>query len=327
MTVQITILGLEQIGASFGLALASHKDQFYRLGTDYSMETTRKAEKMGAVDRTVINIPSAVEKADIVLLALTFDELRPTLELIATELKEGAVVIDTSPVKAAVQSWAKELLPAGRYFVAMTPTINPDYLDNPDTSVEAARADLFQKSVMLITCPPGSNDDAIKLAADLAALVGATPLFADPLEVDGLAAAVHFLPRLAASALLLATIDEPGWRESRKLAGSDYAAATRLAVQADEDKKLGQAALLNRTNIMRMLDNLISALRSLRELLASEDAEGLQKLLEHARQGRLLWFKQRHANDWDSGTRSEIPTTGQILSGMLFGQRRPRERK
>ena len=34
MTVQITIIGMGQIGASIGLALGEHKDLFMRVGHD-----------------------------------------------------------------------------------------------------------------------------------------------------------------------------------------------------------------------------------------------------------------------------------------------------
>ena len=38
MPVQITIIGLGQIGASMGLALAAHKDAILRVGHDKKLE-------------------------------------------------------------------------------------------------------------------------------------------------------------------------------------------------------------------------------------------------------------------------------------------------
>ena len=46
--------------------------------------------------------------------------------------------------------------------------------------IDAAHADLFKNSLMIITSPPGADADALKLAADLAVLVGSIPFFADP---------------------------------------------------------------------------------------------------------------------------------------------------
>ena len=47
MPVQITIIGLGQIGASMGLALASHKD-ILRIGHDKKAEVEREALKKGS---------------------------------------------------------------------------------------------------------------------------------------------------------------------------------------------------------------------------------------------------------------------------------------
>ena len=83
MTIQMTIVGLGQVGASIGLALAPKSDIFRRVGHDRNLETARRAQKMGAVEHVAINLPSAVREADIVILAVPADQLRPTLEVIA----------------------------------------------------------------------------------------------------------------------------------------------------------------------------------------------------------------------------------------------------
>ena len=70
MTVQITILGLGQIGTSIGLALNEHKDLVRRIGNDADNNIARQAEKMGsAIDQVIFNLPSAVRQADLVILA------------------------------------------------------------------------------------------------------------------------------------------------------------------------------------------------------------------------------------------------------------------
>src|SRR3990172_2420099 len=125
MTIQITIVGLGQIGASVGLALREHGELVRRIGHDRDFGIARRAEKMGALDKVVINLPSAVREADLVLLAIPIDQMRDTLEVIREDLNEGVVVMDTSPVKEAVAAWAAELLPPERHYVGLTPVINP----------------------------------------------------------------------------------------------------------------------------------------------------------------------------------------------------------
>jgi prephenate dehydrogenase len=318
MAIQITILGLGQVGASIGLALAEKKDAIQRVGNDREPEFAKRAQKLGAVDQVQHNLPNAVRKADAVVLAMPVDEIRETLEVIAEDLKEGCVVIDTSPVKIGVSDWAQKILPKDRYFVAMTPTLNPAYLDDPKNGLDAAHADLFHNSLMVITSPSGANADALKLASDLAVLLGSTPFFADAYETDGLMAAVRLLPELVAAALMDATSQQPGWHEARKLAGPVFAQATRPLVEPSESKFFGQSALLNKDNTLRMLDQMIAALRNTRQALADGDEEGLKGQIDKAVGARLLWETQRRKSDWANLPTNPLPTSGEIM-GRLFG--------
>ena len=124
MAIQAAIIGLGQIGASFGLALADQKTPIQRTGHDLEHGTARLAAKKGAVDKTNFNLPSTVREADFVILAIPMDQVRATLETIAQDLRENCVVFDTSPVKRPVLEWAQEILPPNRYFIGLTPVIS-----------------------------------------------------------------------------------------------------------------------------------------------------------------------------------------------------------
>lgn len=323
MTVQITIVGLGQIGASIGLALAGQKGQVYRVGHDLEIGIARRAEKMGALDKVMVNLPAAVREADIVLLALPVDQIRETLSAIKEDLKNGAVIMDTSPAKQAVMNWAAELIPAERHYIGLMPAVNPIYLHEFETGVEAAHADLFYNSLVGIVAPPRAQSDAIKLASDLVKLIGATPLFADLMEVDGLMAKTHILPQLMAAALLDATYGQPGWAEGRKLAGKSYAEATAPILIPTESKSLQAAILLNQVNVVRLIDALIAVLQAMRGEIAQEDAAALDKRLADARRGREEWWNQRVTGTWpeDEPPPTEIPTASEIF-GRLIGMRK-----
>jgi prephenate dehydrogenase len=327
MPVQITIIGLGRTGTSFGLALTKIKDQIVRIGNDIEPTVMRQAEKLGAVDKTIVNLPSAVRDADVVILALPVDEIRKTMEVIAQDLKPGSVLMDTSPLKGRVMDWAKELLPTDdRYFVSLTPSLNPAYLMETLDGPEGAHADLFQNSLMLVTTMPGIDESAITLAINLITVLGAVPLFSDPAEADGLMAYSHLLPEIVSAALINATIDQPGWREARKMAGHAYAQATESAMHFEENKELGQAALHNSENLVRMLDHVLVELRQLRDAIAAGESEALKERLLHAQEGRDLWLRQRRAADWEpKGPQQHIPTGGEAI-GRLFGIR-PRKDK
>ena len=322
MTVRITILGLGQIGTSIGLALAAHKEKVYRVGTDREPEVAKTANKLGALDQLNYNLPSAVAKADVVILALPIDEIRPTLEIIVPDLKAGVVVINTSPLQVKAIEWAKELLPAERHFVNMTPVINPIYLEEQLSGVDAAHADLFKNGLMIITHAADADADALKLAADLTSLLDSTPFFADPLEADGLLAASYLLPRLAAAALANAVIHQPGWGEGRKLAGKAFATATLPTEEMDEVKGFGLAALNNRDNVLRVLDDLAEELRLLREAIAAGDEKALSDRLKSAREDRKTWRAQRLSGNFSDQPKNSLPTSGEIFGRIFLGKRK-----
>ena len=327
MTVQITIVGLGQIGGSFGLALAGQKDMFERTGHDRDPDVARQALKVGAVDKISANLPSAVSKADVVLLALPTDQIRETMQVISQDLKQDSVVLDTSPIKETISLWAKELLPGHSHYVGLTPVINPNYLLMTDSGITAAREDLFQRGMLCIVTPPSAASDVIKLAADLTRMVGASALFVDPVENDSLMAATHILPQLLSAALLNATVDQPGWYEARKVAGRAYAEVTNPIVQLSEPKALSSSALYNRANVLRVIDGMVASLQALRSDIESEDGQALEARLERARQGRMVWWSQRQAATWneDASKPQEISTGSQIF-GRLLGMGRDKKK-
>jgi len=321
MTVKITIIGLGKIGTSVGLALSKHTNQLYRTGHDIHPEHARHAQKMGAIDKVMYNLPSSVADADVVLLALPMDQIRETMEIIASDLKDGAVVMDTAPVKQAVAGWAQEFLKPGRYYIGLSPVFNSQYLFDAGTGGEGAREDLFQKGVMGIVAPRGTASAAIKLATDLVTLLGAKPLFMDMLEVDSLMAAVHLLPQLLSASLTAITINQPGWLEGRKLAGALYAQSSSALTTGDTPEALNQAIQLSQEHVTRLLDRMIEQLQMMREAVQGTEVE-LVKTLKTAREGRGQWLEQRAEGEWpEQLSQPEMPTAGSEMRRWFLGRR------
>jgi prephenate dehydrogenase len=321
MSVQITIIGLGQIGSSIGLALKAHEVNVRRVGHDKDPRAGKEAQSIGAVDDVKYNLPASVRDARIVILALPLAEMRETLRIIAPDLQEGTLVLDTAPAKATVAAWAKELLPERRYYIGLTPAINPQYLHGTEFGVSAARADLFENGLMVVNAPSGTPANVFNLAMELVNLMGAMPLLMDTTEADGIFSAMHVLPQLAAAALLNTTVDRPGWQEARKLAGRPYAAMTAGASYHDDMLSLGQTALENRENIVRLLNAYITSLINLRDEIEGQDREAVLEQLGDAWRGRARWMDERHAAEWLKGEAQEIdaPSFGDRVNQMLFG--------
>jgi len=318
MTIQVTVIGINQIGASIGLALKANPHGFTSVGTDMDLINEQKSLKMGAFDRVQHNIPKAVEEADIVVLCLPVDDIRKTLEILASDLKPGAVVLDTSVLQSTVHKWAVNLLGDDRYIVSFYPNLNPEFLEDREHGLDQAQASLFQKSFFMIGASPDTHPDAVKLASDFSTVLGGKPYFADLNESEGIIALMHHLPQIAASALFSAITAQPGWREGRKIGGTAFLGGLIPLDHLDERKEFGEAVLMNSENTVRVLDAYIESLRSMREMISRQDAEALKKTIEKAVEGKIDWQKKRLTHDWEVVTSPKLPTTGQWL-GKLVG--------
>jgi prephenate dehydrogenase len=321
MPVQITIVGLGQIGASIGLALGPHSSLLYRVGHDKDLTTARSAEKQGAVDAVKLNLPASVREARIVILSLPLHEIRETLQVIAEDLPEGAVVMDTAPIKAPVVAWVKEYLPAGRYYVGLVPALNPGYLHQTELGLAAAKEDLFQGGVVALSAIPGTPEEAVKLATDLVTLLGAAPLFTDMYESDGLMTSTHLAPQFLAASLLNALVGQPGWDDARKLAGRPFAALTSALAYQDEMAALGESAALNQEGLTRVLDVVIATLQEIRKEVAEGDRDRLHERLDLALEGRERWLSERTRADWSQREKTDL-TEIPNLAERLFGSRK-----
>lgn len=317
MPVQITIIGLGQIGASLGLALAAHKDKITTVGHDKDFGIERLAQKNGVVEKTNHNLPGSVEDASVVVLAIPVHQVRDTLGYIARDLKKGTVVVDTSPIKAEVAKWAQEILPDGVAYVGLVPAIGPDFLHETGTGLDSAKADLFSRSIFLLSAPPGAPGDALQMVSGLVNLTGGTVMITDFVESDGLMSSAQLLPQLVSATLLNATISQPGWQEVRKVASRAYFAATSAFTGQDDVSALHMQVMQNRENVLQKLDAMITALVELRYDVEDANENSLKDRLQKARDGRQDWLKERSSASWMEAKREPVDKIS--MSERLFG--------
>lgn len=322
MTGTIAIIGLGQIGTSVGLALKGRGGGARLVGCDKDAAATRQAEILGAVDK-IAGLRDAVRDAGIVVLSLPMSEVREVLSRIGPLLEEGAVVMDTAPVKRQVAEWARETLPEGRYYVGLVPAVNPEAIGDTGSGPKGGRADLFRRAVMIIDAQPGTPPEVEQLAINLAKLLGAKPLLADPTESDGLMTTAHILPQLAAAALLDASLERPGWLEARKLAGPPFATVTGGLAYFDDPASIVLEALGNPTVTVHALDTMIAALKGIRDTVQAGNADQLGQRLKEAFEGRERWLDERGSAEWlsEGGDAAELPQMGEQVLQMLFGGR------
>lgn len=314
MTVQLTVVGLHRIGTSIGLALQKYSDKIRLIGFDEDAGSVNRAEKLKAFAAIEHTLPQAVKDADLVILAVPAAAVDEYLHLLASHLKACAQVLDTSPLHQGMDALVVNTLPAGCQFISATPVLNPIYLDSAD---EEPHADLFKDGALLICKAAQTAPDMIKVAADLAELLGTQPYFTDPLEADVLLSEVDLLPGLTVAALMNTAATNPGWDESKRVAGGTFSAATSLLDHTDAAEQ-AQTALQARETTLRALDRFSSRIAEIRAAIEKGNQDELKALLEAAKDNHEDWQSFKRKFSWSTPDGKPDPGKREAPGGLLF---------
>ena len=320
---RVSIVGLGLIGSSIGLALRKADVTSAVIGHDSRRGAANEAKRIGAVDKADWNLISACEDADLVILAAPVRAIEESLKVLGPNLRPGCVVLDTASVKEPVMAWAAASLPEQVHFVGGNPILSR--ATRGQWGVENARADLFDGALFCLVPAPETDPEAIQLVSNMATILGSKPLFMDAVEHDGLLAAVEHLPTLLSLAMLETVIDQPAWRELRKVAGPAFESSTQLVTA--NSVAHSDLSVLNRENVVRWIDAMSASLSSLREVLSEGEVDPLDDRLLHALEERLKWLHDRGEAMWYEGPDTEMPTRTSLTDTLLgsFWRRKPKE--
>ena len=282
--MRLSIIGLGLIGGSLGLTLKrAIRPGLEIVGYARRPETASRARELGAVDRAVSSLESALRGADIVILATPVLAIKEIMEQIAPHLAPGSIVTDTASTKAQVMAWAQDYLPSGVAFVGGHPMAGKE-----TWGIEAAEAGLFEGCRYCLIPAPTAGPQAIQQLVNLVEWVGARPLFIDATEHDRAVAAISHLPALLSAALVKVTAESPAWPQMARLAASGYRDLTRLA--AGHPDMMRHICSTNKENILNWIDKFTEVLGQFRALVADE---GLEAALNQAREARERWLRER----------------------------------
>lgn len=310
---QITIIGLGAVGTSVGLALSEQTNAYLRIGCDLTRDAEKNAESLKAVDRIIHNVPSAVSEADIILLAIPAHEIRKTLEIIGSEVRKNALILECCPDKRAAFDWAKRYLPRTDGFIGIWPTVNREYLSEWESGHSHAHADLFRGGRTTLCVDAATRTDAIRDAEGLIRNLGAEPVFCDIDEMDGILAYTEQLPRVVSSSLFRTISERNTGAECLKAAGRATVLGAAPAAFDGSDEP-ASAILNNRENTIRALDDMIASLEFYRDSLKKKDGISLNGELTRVREAWRRWLTGE-----TSGEEEKMPTFGSTLGQFLFG--------
>lgn len=318
----ITIIGLGLTGSSMGLALQREESNFEIVGHDKSPDAAQAARKLGAVQRIEWNLFRAIAGAELIVIAVPLNELAELYKLIGEELQPGTLIFSLNSLLQPPLDLAAEHLPEHAHFVAGHPVVTGV------GGLPTARADLFDQATFALAAGLKTDPAAVQLATDFVERVGATALFVDGQEHDGISAGVEQLPLLVGAALMSLSARGAGWREARRLAGRPFAGATAIGENAAQ---LYEALRANRHNLLFRVEQLQQELNAWATLLESEAEDGqphpLLVLLQQAVEARSAWEGQALIKSWSDAPApqptGESPSfLRQMFLGNLGGRKR-----
>jgi prephenate dehydrogenase len=274
---RVAVLGTGLVGGSVGLA--ARRRGLTVCGYDPDLGRARRAQAVGAIDVVAPDVPTAVARADLVVVAVPVGH---TATVVCEALAAGArVVTDVGSVKAAVVEAVESARPDGAArFVGGHPMAGSE-----QDGLDGADAEMFVGATWVLTPTPVTDPGAFELVRDFAVSLGAEVIAVSPRHHDALVAVVSHVPQLAATTLMdVAARRGEEHATLLRLAAGGFRDMTRIA--ASHPAIWPDICVANRDAIVESLDAYLVGLRSVRELVAAADRDGLLDLLERARAAR-----------------------------------------
>ena len=224
----VAIIGVGVIGGSLGLAVKKRFRSVTIVGFD-RRDVLKKALRKGAIDRAATSLRTAVDKADLVLLAMPVSEILKSLPRVAKYSLPDALVSDVGSIKENIVRRARGLFPRGN-FVGGHPMAGVEL-----SGVEAAHQLLFENAVYVLTPMQGKATPAVRRLASFLEELGAHVVLLDSKTHDEVASVVSHLPQLTAVALTnVAGARHVSGRRHLRLAAGGFRDLTRIASSKPE---------------------------------------------------------------------------------------------
>ena len=280
---KITVIGVGLLGGSIGLAVRNRRLAREVAGFVRRAASVKDCERAGALDFATTDLPAAVWDADLVILCTPLGQMRPLVERLLPALKPGAIVTDVGSVKASVvRELESPVAKARAHFVGSHPMAGAE-----KTGVGAARANLFENAVCVVTPTNKTNRAALKAVKQFWAGLGSWVLEIAPAAHDVLVSRSSHLPHVVAATLAGHVLNPAHPRQQPALCANGFRDTTRIASGSPEMWR--DIALANRRNLDKSLNAFIVELRGFQRLLRRADAQAIAAFFETAKKRRDEW--------------------------------------
>jgi prephenate dehydrogenase len=270
------------LGGSLALAVKQRKLVARAQAYVRREASVAEAQARGVADLVTRDLKEAVQGADLIVLCTPLSQMRVMAAQMRAHLKPGVIVTDVGSVKGSVTAELESLLHEARaVFVGSHPMAGSE-----KNGLGAARADLFDKAVCLVT-PGGAPPAAVAAVENFWSEVGARPLRMTPETHDDLVGRSSHLPHIVAAELANYVLSPAHPKEQALVCATGFRDTTRIASGSPEMWR--DIALANRKNLGRVLGVFIEDLQEIQLALERGDAKAVEEFFTKAKQRRDAW--------------------------------------
>ena len=269
----IAIVGIGLIGGSVGLAARSRKLSNKVIGIGRSREKLAHARQLGAIDEFSLDF-ACVADCEVIVICTPVGRIAEDIRACANCASPGALIVDAGSTKAELVGSFESVPLEGPVFVGCHPLAG-----SQKSGVIAARADLFENRLTIITPSSKTSTHYVEKAKAFWRSLGSKVVEMDSLEHDHVLAMTSHLPHLLASAMAMSTPKQ--WLEFTAGGWRDH---TRIA--AGEPDNWTQIFLANREMLLKSLSVAEKNITDLRTAIQTRDAKALEQLLIKGKEHR-----------------------------------------
>jgi len=261
------------LGGSLGLALKTVSPTVEIVGIGRSEQRLQLAQDRNAIDAWTCQPDSINPPLDALVVCTPVRLAAQTIRTTLPSLKPDALITDVGSTKATLVHACEDQTNGRARFVGSHPMAG-----SHESGILAAKADLFEDKICIVTETESSDPDAVEAISKLWRSIGMRVVRMTPEEHDRLTAFSSHLPHLTASALCqtaraIGETIEP-------VLGTGFHDTTRIA--AGDPTMWLDICFENRERILDSIDSMTSVLGGLRRSLETKDEGAVLEFLRSA---------------------------------------------
>ncbi|MGB8356649.1 MAG: prephenate dehydrogenase/arogenate dehydrogenase family protein [Chthoniobacteraceae bacterium] len=224
---RLAIIGPGLLGGSIALAIRERNPEVHTSIWARRQEMVDEVLEKKIADFASTDLEAVTAGAGMIIFCVPVEVMAPLAEKIAASVSPDTLITDVGSVKGPVVESLAPIFAGHARFVGSHPMAGSE-----QTGIGAARADLFDGAVCIVTPVEDSAEKDVEAVRQFWMLLGGQPRLLSPAEHDEVIALVSHLPHLIAATLVNLVCAQNA--NSLNYSGSGFRDTTRVASGSPE---------------------------------------------------------------------------------------------